>query len=110
MQALMRLPVAFSVRDEHEFFPMLYLMRRMNPKLVVTQLVTGRHVNGGCTVLWGLLHEEGQPIAKEDVEAALREAGFDFQHHQRVATSAGILIQPTEAADYGRNRREPVGV
>jgi hypothetical protein len=110
MQTSMRLPVAFSVRDEHEFFPMLYLMSRMNPKLVITQVVTGRHVNGGCTVLWGLIHEEGQQIAKEDVEAALREAGFDFQHHQRDPTLAGILSQLTESKDHGRNRREPVGV
>ena len=84
MQASMRLPVAFSVRDEHEFFPMLYLMRRMNPKLVVTQVVTGRHVNGDCTVLWGLVDEEGQPSAKEGVKAALREAGFDFRQKRRV--------------------------
>ena len=49
MQATMRLPVAFSVRDEHEFFPMLNLMRRMNPKLVVTQVVAGRHINGDST-------------------------------------------------------------
>ena len=110
MQALMRLPVAFAVRDEHELFPMLHVMTRMNPKLTVAQVVTGRHVNGGCIVLWGLVHEEGQPIAKEDVEAALREAGFDFQHDQRVPTLAGILCQPTKTEEHGRNRREPVGV
>ena len=110
MQASMRLPVAFSVRDEHEFFPMLHIMRRMNPHLMVTPVVTGRHVNGGCTVFWGLVYEEGQPLAKEDVEDALREAGFDFQHHQRAPTLAGILSQLTESKDHGRNRREPVGV
>ena len=110
MQASMRLPVAFSVRDEHEFFPMLHVMTRMNPKLTVAHVVTGRHVNGGCTILWGLVHEEGQPLAKEDVEAALREAGFDFQHDQQVPTLAGILCQPTKTQHHGRNRREPVGV
>ena len=110
MQASMRLPVAFSVHDEHEVFPMLHLMRRMNPRLVVTEIVTGRHINSGYTVLWGCVHEEGQPIAKEDVEAALREAGFDFQHHQRVPALAGILSQLTEVADHGRNRRELAGV
>jgi hypothetical protein len=110
MQASMRLPVAFSVRDEHEFFPMLHVMTRMNPKLTVAQVVTGRHVNGGCIVLWGLVHEEGQPIAKEDVEAALREAGFDFQHDQRVPTLAGILCQPTKTQDHGGNWRELAGV
>jgi hypothetical protein len=110
MQASMKLPVAFSVRDEHEFFPMLHLMTRMNPKLVVTQVVMGRHINGGCTILWGLVHEAGQALAKEDVEAALREAGFDFQHNQRAPTSAEVLSQPTEAGDHDRNRRELAGV
>ena len=108
MQATMRLPVAFSVRDEHEFFPMLHVMRRLNPKLVVTQVVAGRHINGDSTVLWGLVDEEGQPTAKEGVKAALREAGFDFQQKQRVPTLTGI---PSQASDGdGRKRREPAGV
>ena len=89
---------------------MLHVMTRMNPNLTVAHVVTGRHVNGGCTILWGLVHEEGQPLAKEDVEAALREAGFDFRHNQRVPTLAGILCQPTKTGDHGGNRREPVGV
>ena len=110
MQSSMRLPVAFSVRDEHEFFPMLHLMRRMNPNLVVTQAVTGRHINGGSTVFWALVYEEGQHLAKGDVDAALREAGFDFQHHQRVPAPGEILIQPTKTENQGRNRREPVAV
>jgi hypothetical protein len=86
MQSTVELPRAFSVRDEHEFFPMQHLMARMNPKLVVTQVATGRHVSGGCTIFWGLVQEEGQPINKEDVEAALQEAGFDFQHHHWILT------------------------
>jgi hypothetical protein len=101
MQTSMKLPVAFSVRDDHEFFPIQHLMARMNPKLMVVQVATGRHVDGGCTVLWGLVHEEGQPLAKEDVETALREAGFDFLHNQRVPALAGVLSQPTEAENYG---------
>ena len=108
MQASMRLPVAFSVHDEHEFFPMLHLMVRMNPKLTVTPMVTGRHINGGCTVLWGLIHEEGQVLAKEDMEAALREAGFDFQHNHQVSTATGFLSQAIN--DDGRKRRELAGV
>jgi hypothetical protein len=56
----------------------------MNPKLAVTQVGTGIHVNGGCTVVWGLVHLEGQRLAKRDVEAALREAGFDFTHNASV--------------------------
>ncbi len=108
MQASMRLPVAFSVRDEHEFFPMLHVMRRMNPKLVVTQVVAGRHINGDSTVLWGLVDEEGQPSAKEGVKAALREAGFDFRKKQRVPSLISIPSQASGGD--GRKRREPAGV
>ena len=106
MQVSMRLPVAFSVRDEHEFFPMLHLMTRMNPKLRVTQAVTGRHVNGGCTVLWGLVYLDGERLTRQDVKAALREAGFDFQHGQRVPTLTGISGQPTQMEDQEREQRD----
>jgi len=78
MLATVQLPKAFSVRDEHEFFPIQHLMARLNPKLQVTQVATGRHVNGGCTVFWGLVYLEGQPLSRKDVEAALKEAGFDL--------------------------------
>jgi hypothetical protein len=80
MQAIVELPKAFSVRNEDEFFPIQHLLARLNPKLVVRRVATGRHVNSGCTVLWGLVYEEDQPVAKEDVEIALREAGLDFTH------------------------------
>lgn len=81
MQSAIQLPKAFSVRDEHEFFPIRHLLARLNPKLVVTQIATGMHVNGGCTVFWGLVHDEGQQLARKDVEASLREAGYDFAHN-----------------------------
>ena len=78
MQATVELPKAFSVREENEFFPVQHIMARLNPKLMVMQVATGRHVSGGCTVLWGLVHLEGQRLTKKDVDAALKEAGFDF--------------------------------
>ena len=78
VQTQIDLPKAFSVRDEHEFYPIQHLMARLNPKLVVTQVGTGVHVNGGCTVFWGLLYLKGQPPSRKEVEAALAEAGFDF--------------------------------
>lgn len=109
MQVSMRLPVAFSVRDEHEFFPMLYLMARMNPKLLVTQVVTGRHVNGGCTMLWGLVYQDGQRLTQQDVKAALREAGFDFQHSQRIPPLIEISVQTTQTEDHEQEwRAEPI--
>lgn len=81
MQSTVCVPKAFSVRDEHEFFPVQHLMARLNPKLVVKQVATGVHVNGGCTVCWGIVYMDGQPPAKTEVEAALKEAGFDFGHN-----------------------------
>lgn len=81
MQATVCLPRAFSVRDEHEFFPVQHLMARLNPKLVVKQVATGVHINGGCTVFWGIVFQDDQPPTRKDVEAALKDAGFDFGHN-----------------------------
>jgi hypothetical protein len=87
MQAKVELPKAFSVRDEHEFYPIQHLTARLNPQLRVVQVATGVHVNGGCTVLWGVVYLEGQPPTRKEVEAALREAGFDFAHNVLVQIS-----------------------
>ena len=81
MQTKVELPRAFSVRDEHEFFPIEHLMARLNPKLSVKQVATGVHVDGGETVFWGLVYGKGQPPSVNTVEIALREAGFDFVHN-----------------------------
>ena len=51
MLTKVQLPKAFSVRDEHEFYPMQHLMAQLNPDLMVKQVATGVHVNGGGTVL-----------------------------------------------------------
>ena len=81
MHTKVELPKAFSVRDEHEFLPIQHLMARLNPKLMVKQVATGVHIDGGGTVFWGLVYEKGQPPSKKTVEIALREAGFDFAHN-----------------------------
>jgi hypothetical protein len=81
MHAKIELPKAFSVRDEHEFRPVQDLLTRMNLQLVVRQVATGVHVNGGSTVFWGLVFLNGEPPSKKKVEMALREAGFDFAHN-----------------------------
>ena len=81
MHAKVELPKAFSVRDEHEFVPFQHLMARLNPKLIVKQVATGVHVDGGNTVFWGLVYLKGEPPSKQKVESALREAGFDFAHN-----------------------------
>jgi hypothetical protein len=81
MHAKVELPKAFSVRDEHEFLPVRHLLGRMNPQLVVKQVATGMHVDGGTTVFWGLVYLQSEPPSKKRVEVALREAGFDFTHN-----------------------------
>ena len=81
MHTKIELPKAFSVRDEHEFLPIQHLMARLNPKLVVKDVATGVHVDGGSTVHWGLVYLNGEPPSKKKVEIAFREAGFDFTHN-----------------------------
>jgi hypothetical protein len=86
MQGVIELPKAFSVRDDHEFFPIQHLLARLNPKLMVVQVATGRHVSGGSTVFWGLVYLEDQPPTTKDTENALRDAGFDFGHNVLIQT------------------------
>ncbi len=90
MHAKVELPKAFSVRDQHEFLPVRHLMARLNPKLLVKEVATGVHVNGGGTVFWGLVYLSGKPPGKNKVENALREAGFDFGHN--VLTQAAFVL------------------
>jgi len=89
MHVNVELPKAFSVRDENEFLPIQHLMARLHPQLVVKQVATGVHVDGGSTVFWGLVYLNGKPPDKKKVEAALREAGFDFAHN--VLTQAAFV-------------------
>ena len=79
MQVTVEVPKAFSVSSENEMFPIQHLMARLNPELIVKQIATAMHVNGGGTVLWGLVYQEGRPLSKKSVHAALREAGLDFE-------------------------------
>jgi hypothetical protein len=88
MQTQIELPKAFSVRDDHEFCNFQNLATRLNPKLLVAQAATGVHVNGGPTVFWGIVYEQDRSPTKREVEAALREAGFDFAHNVLVQSSS----------------------
>lgn len=81
MQTQIELPKAFSVRDENEFYAFQHLMARLNPKLMVKEITTGVHEDGSGTVFWGLVYLDGQSPSKKEVEAALKEAGFDFVHN-----------------------------
>ena len=88
MQATVDLPQAFSVREENEFFPIQHLLARMNPELMVRRVGTGRHVSGGLTVFWGIVYLNGQLPTKEQVESALKEAGYDSEHSTLVQTTS----------------------
>ena len=87
MKATIELPKAFSVREDLELSLIQDLMARLNPKLLVTQVATGVHVDGGYTVNWGLVYLEGQPPTDDDVAAALKEAGLDAQHNAEIQPS-----------------------
>jgi hypothetical protein len=84
MKATVELPKAFSVRDDREFVLIQDLMARLSPKLFVAQVATGVHVDGGCTVNWGVVYMDGQPLTDVDVAAALKEAGLDDQHNAEI--------------------------
>jgi len=98
MHATIELPKAFSVRDENEFLAFQHLMEQMNPGLLVTRVATGVHVNGGPTVFWGLVHMDGHPLSRREVENAIREAGFDFGHNVLVQVSERCTDGAKEAA------------
>ena len=87
MQVTIELPKAFSIRDERELPLIQDLMARLNPKLIVAQVATGMHVDGGYTVNWGLVYMDGQPLTDADVAAALKEAGLDAQHNAEIQSS-----------------------
>ena len=87
MEATVKLPKAFSVRDDRELPLVQDLMTRLNPKLLVAQVATGVHIDGGYTVNWGLVYMDGQPLTHADVVAALKEAGLDAQHNAEIQPS-----------------------
>ena len=95
MQATIQVPKAFSVRDDHEIHPIRHLMTRLNPQLRVVQVGTGVHVNGGCTVFWGIIYLDGHRPDQNSVEAALRDAGFDFVHNVLTPASALWSNEPS---------------
>jgi hypothetical protein len=84
MQAIVELPAAFSVRDDCELPLIQDLVARLNPRLLVVQVATGMHLNGGTTVNWGLVYLDGEPLMDKDVHAALEKAGLDFQHNAEI--------------------------
>ena len=99
MQATIELPKAFSVGDDCEFPLIKDLMARLNPKLLVVQVATGLHVNSGCTVNWGLVYLDGQPLTHQEVQAALQEAGLDARHNAELQPSRVWVDDQTEKVE-----------
>ena len=97
MQVTVEVPKAVSVRDENEFHAFQHLLARMNPELSVAQVATGAHVNGGCTVFWGVAYSRSQVPTQEEIEAALAEAGFDFSRSGPVRRFAPAAQGPVAA-------------
>jgi hypothetical protein len=84
MNVTVELPKAFSVRDDRELPLVQDLMARLNPKILVAQVATGVHIDGGYTVNWGLVYMEGQSLTDAELAAALKEAGLDSQHNAEI--------------------------
>jgi hypothetical protein len=110
MQATVELPKAFSVRDDRELPLIQDLMARLNPKLLVVQVATGLHVDGGYTVNWGLIYLDGQPLTDKVVAAALKEAGLDIEHNAEIQPSRiwvdnkPEVIEKTPAGPYASRK------
>ena len=101
MKVTIEVPQAFSALGENEMAPIQHLMERLNPRLVVKQVATATHVNGGGTVLWGLVCMEGQSLDQKEIDAALREAGFDFKHSDLAQAANLCASLPGEGAVEG---------
>lgn len=80
-QVALTLPAAFSVRDYHEFQAHRDALQQMNPGFCVDEVATGRHVNGGPTVFWGIIHLKDDTPDEPTTREALHSAGFDFTHN-----------------------------
>ena len=80
MHAGIELPKAFSVRDEHEFLPIQHLLARLNPRIVIKEIATGVHVDGGGTVHWGLVYLKGESPSKKRWRSPCGRR-FDFAHN-----------------------------
>ena len=78
MQVEVTVPCAFSVRDDHEFYPIEHLVAKLNPGLHVARVATGVHVHGGSTVFWGIVYDKSESLSQDEIEATLKEAGLDF--------------------------------
>lgn len=96
MQITLELPLAFSVRDDHEISIIQDLVQRIDARLVVILAATGMHKSGGATVNWGVIHLAGPVPGESLIQAALQKAGFDARHNIAIdAPQYGTTINST---------------
>ena len=62
---------------------------RLNPKLLVKEVATGVHVDGGDTVRWGLVDPNGEPLSKKKVETA---SGGGFRLRSQCLDRSGVRL------------------
>jgi hypothetical protein len=84
MQPSIKLPIAFSVSRDNELSMIQDILTRLNHELIVVQVATGLHIDGGSTVNWGLVYHNAQSPTEAEVRAALEEAGLDLQHNAEI--------------------------
>jgi hypothetical protein len=99
MKVTIELPKAFSVREDRELQLVKDLMTRLNPKLLVAQVATGVHIDGGYTVNWGLVYREGEPLTDAEVTTALTEAGLDARHNAEIQAPRIWVNNESEAIE-----------
>ena len=67
----------------------------------------GLHVNSGYTVFWGLVSLEDQRVTRDEFDEALREAGFDFEHHAARSTTTSACVRTGSQAPASRPDPKP---
>jgi hypothetical protein len=87
MRVSIELPKAFAVSDDRELPRIQNLLAQLNPKLVVAQVATGKHVDGGATANWAMIYLEDEPLVDTEVNAALQAAGLDIEHNAEIQPS-----------------------
>ena len=107
MEVTLNLPKGFAMRDDPDCTIIQDLMFRLNPALLVVQVATGVHVNGGCTINWGLVYIDGEPPTDADVVAALEEAGLDIQHNVDIHRPRPLVDGEPKTEAGGVKWREP---
>ena len=108
MQVTVEVPKAFSARGENEFVPIQHLMTRLNPQLVVKQVATAVHVDGGGTVYGALCAWKGSHSPRRMLKPPCGKRGSTSNtvtwHRQPICPPAflGRAVSTTAACVRGK--------